>query len=182
MEGCLADHMDGSRFYNYVEPFVGAVWRNGRSLGIGYTDNDRPPNHDRFWTVEYGWRQNDLYRAGSIECSIGKQVGGDYIYLCLEQGIRLSDRLSTQLWTEYARIDEPSVEAGTFRQTVVSANYDISPEKGIVGRLIRRSGKSNVYFAYRQRVRAGMDAYLIYGDPNAEETNDTFLLKLIWPM
>ena len=182
VESYLADHLDGSRFYNYVAPFVTAMWRNGRSLELSYTDNDRPPNHDRFYTIEYGWKQNDIYRAGGLELSLGKLVGGDYTYISLEQGTRLSDRLSAQIWLDYRRIDEPSAEAGTFRQTVISANYDITPERGFGGRLIRREGRSNVYTYYRQKVRAGMDAYLIYGDPNADETEDTLLLKLIWPM
>lgn len=46
----------------------------------------------------------------------------------------------------------------------------------------RRSGKSNVYFAYRQKVRAGMDTYIIFGDPNAESTRSSLILKLVRPL
>ena len=177
-----ADHLDGSRFQKLINPSASIYWRRGRYVNLGYSDYERDQYHDQVWNVGFGWKQNDLYRCGGIGLSFGNRVGGDYRYASLSQGLHLSDHLSAQLWTEYSKIGAPSPSAGTYRQTVVSAIYDITPERGVVGRLVRREGKSNAYFAYRQKVRAGMDAYLIYGDPNAEETQDTVLLKLIWPM
>jgi len=178
----VADRLDGGLHHRSISPSVEVNFRNGRSVSLDYNDYNRPPYHDRTWEISYGWGRNNLYRGGGLECSFGKRVGGDYRYVSLSQGFRLSDRLSAQVWTEYSKIGDPSPASGTYRQTVVSATYDISPERGIAGRWIRRSGKSNVYFAYRQHVRAGMDAYLIYGDPNAEDTRDTILLKLIRPL
>ncbi len=157
-------------------------WREGRYVGLSYSDYERDEYHDRVWGIGVGWGQNDRYRWGNIYLSFGNRAGGDYRRISLSQGFRVSDRLSTRVWTEYSKIGDPSPYAGTRRQTVASATYDISPERSLAGRLVHRSGKSNVYFAYRQHVRAGMDAYLIYGDPNAEDTKDTVLLKLIWPM
>lgn len=177
-----ADHLDGSRFYDYISPYIDFSWRNGRSAGLSYTGNHRLSNRDSFLTLTYGWGRKDIYRPGGIQYSFGRLVGGDYTYLSLTQGVRLSDSLSAQAWLEYSKIGEPSAEAGTARQMVFSANYDINPERGIVARLIRREGSTNLYFAYRQKVRAGLDAYLIYGDPNAEKTTDTILLKLIRPL
>ena len=177
-----AEHLDGSRFVRVISPSVSVSWRNGRYAELDYDDYERPPYHDRTWGISYGWGRNDLYRGGGLSYTFGKRVGGDYRYVSLSQGFRLSDRLSAHVWSEYSKIGDPSPYAGTSRQTVVTATYDISPERGVSGRWIRRRAKSNVYFAYRQHVRAGMDAYLIYGDPNADETKDTVLLKLIWPM
>ena len=65
---------------------------------------------------------------------------------------------------------------------MLDAAYDITPEKGFVARWVNSTGKTNVYLAYRQRVRAGMDVYFIFGDPNADRTQNTVLLKLIRPL
>lgn len=176
------DKLDGGHFATGIEPSYYIGWRNGRSLNLSYDDYDRPPNHDRTWGVFYGWNNNDLYRGGGVYCSFGNRVGGDYLYWSISQGMRLTNHLSAQVWTDFRRIGEPSAEAGTLRQMVLSAAYDIDPEHGIVGRLVTREGKSNLYFAYRQKVRAGLDAYLIYGDPNAEKTRSTVMLKLISPL
>ncbi|MDO8587364.1 MAG: hypothetical protein Q7T82_10015 [Armatimonadota bacterium] len=83
---------------------------------------------------------------------------------------------------ERERIGASSPYAGTRRQVVTTWNYDLTPEKSIGGRLVRRLGKQNLYFSYRQQVRRGMDAYLIYGDPNAEESTDRISLKIVQPL
>lgn len=180
--GRFADHLTGDRLYNSVEPFVYADFRDGRRAEIWYNHTNRPPFHDEFWTLRYGWRENDLYRAGALDYSIGIRAGGDYTYGSIKQGFHLSDRLNAQVWYDYRRISEPSPFSGKFYQTVLSASYDIDAEKAIVARWVRRTGQSNLYFAYRQRVRSGLDAYLIYGDPNSIETRDVTMLKLVRPL
>jgi hypothetical protein len=182
IEALTVDHLDGSLYYNGIVPFVTLSRRSGQSISASYWSSNRPPNHDRYWHAEYGWGQKDLYRGGGIGVSMGSLVGGDYIDASLTQGVHLTDRLSAQVRTEYFRIEEPSIAAGTSRQFILSANYDISPERNIVGRLIRERGTTNMYFAYRQRVRAGLDAFLIYGDPNALETRNTLMVKLVQPL
>ena len=177
-----ADHLDGSRFYTDINPGFNIGWRKGYSAGAYYSFYDRVPYHDRIWGLNGGWNQNDLYRSGGMSFSFGRRVGGSYRYLSVSQGFKLSDRISASVWTEYEKISDPSPAAGVGHQTVVTANYDINPERSIASRLILLGGKANIYFAYRQHVRSGLDAYLIYGDPNAEETKHSILLKLIRPI
>jgi hypothetical protein len=177
-----ATHLDGSRFYNNISPGYNLNWRNGYSAGIYYSFYDRDVYHDRVWGINGGWNQNDLYQSGGFGFSLGNRVGGKYRYASLSQGFKLSDRLSASVWTEYEKISEPSPAADVGHQTVLTANYDINPERSIASRLILFEGKANIYFAYRQHVRAGLDAYLIYGDPNSRETKNTILLKLIRPI
>ena len=175
-------HLDGSRFYTDISPNFNINWRKGYSAGIYMSDYNREAFHDRTWGINGGWNQNDLYRGGGIGFTFGKRVGGKYRYASLSQGFRLTDRISADVWTEYEKISEPSPAAGVGHQTVLTANYDINPERSIATRLILFGGKANVYFAYRQHVRSGLDAYLIYGDPNADKTKNSILLKLIRPI
>jgi len=177
-----ANRLDGSKFYTDISPNYYMNWRKGYSAGVYYSDYNRTPYHDRTWGLNGGWNQKDLYRGGGLNFSFGKRVGGKYRYASLSQGFQLSDRLSLDAWTEYQKISAPSPYAGVGHQTVVTANYDINPERSIASRLIMSGGKTNVYFAYRQHVRAGLDAYLVYGDPNSRETKNTILLKLIHPI
>ncbi len=174
--------LNGEPYWNTVEPSFNLNWRNGQYLFLRHNNYHRLQFHDNYGTVEYGWGSNDLYRAGGISLNVGRRVGGSYRYYQLNQGLRLSDHLSAQVYTEYSQISAPSPYAGTNRQTILGVTYDISPEKGLLGRVIWREGKANLYMAYRQRVRAGMDAYLVYGDPNSDETKNAILLKLIRPI
>lgn len=176
------DRLDGSRFSTSIIPSFALDWRNGAYCRLSYRDQNRLAFHDHIYQLSYGWNSKDLYRGGGIACSFGDQADGDYAYVSLSQGLRLTDNLSARIWTEYSKIGDTSPYAGIRRQTIVTAAYDISPERSVVARWIRRQGKSNMYLAFRQKVRAGLDAYLILGDPNAEETEDSILLKLVRPL
>ena len=177
-----ANHFDGSKFYTDISPNFNIGWRKGYSAGMYYSFYDRVPYHDKVWGINGGWNQNDLYRSGGLGFSFGRRVGGSYRYASLSQGLQISDRLSLYATSEYQKIGAPSPAAGVGHQTVLTANYDINPERSIASRLILFGGKANIYFAYRQHVRSGLDAYLIYGDPNSDETKNTILLKLIRPI
>ncbi|MCX6377655.1 MAG: hypothetical protein NTU88_16760 [Armatimonadetes bacterium] len=57
--------------------------------------------------------------------------------------------------------------------------YDFDNERTLAGRLVTSGGKSSIFLAYRQRVRRGTDVYLIFGDPNADVTRNSVMLKLV---
>ena len=182
MASSFAEHLDGSRFYETLNPSVYVEWRDGHYAGLGYTRSDRPPNVDGYWDAHYAWGQNDLYRGGSLTAALGKLTGGDYQYYSAIQGFRLSDKFSVQAWYSHIEITEPSIYAGSADLGVLSLTYDMSAQRGLVARLVQNQRHANLYFAYRQRVRSGLDAYLIYGDPNSPETRDRVLLKLVQPL
>ena len=71
---------------------------------------------------------------------------------------------------------------GRRRQHILTLNYDITPERGLGTRLIYRDSKFNALVTYRQVVRRGMDAFIIVGDPNAEEMEKRILAKVIVPL
>jgi hypothetical protein len=63
---------------------------------------------------------------------------------------------------------------------VLTTSYDLTDEKTVSARLVRRAAATNVYAAYRQRVRRGMDLLVVVGDPNAEEWVSRLAVKAIW--
>jgi hypothetical protein len=67
-------------------------------------------------------------------------------------------------------------------QAVFSTNYTITDERGVGARIVARQGKTNVNLMFRQAVRKGMDVFFIYGNPNAEETEHRFALKIVVPI
>ena len=73
----------------------------------------------------------------------------------------------------------PSPNAYSASQLISTLAYDLDNERTLAGRLVAQKGKTNFYLAYKQRVRMGMDAYVIFGDPNAESTRSSFALKLV---
>jgi hypothetical protein len=57
--------------------------------------------------------------------------------------------------------------------------YEISPERGVVLRLVGSNEGFNAYAAYRQELRRGADIYFILGDPNASKFSTSASLKIV---
>lgn len=182
LSGEFVDHLDGTLFYNSFALEADCQWRNGREVYVELLASHRPPYHDRVGYIGYYWNTRDIFRNGFAGLAVGRLAGGDYLSYRIGQAWNLSDRLNILISYERGRITHPSPEAYSADQLICTLAHDIDTERTLAGRLIARGGRTNAYLAYKQRVRAGLDAYLIFGDPNAESTRNTVLLKLIRPI
>lgn len=182
LNGKLLDHLDGSIYRNSLGASGGVVFRDGTSAWLSLDSTYRPPHKDRTARLSYSWGDRDLCNNGYIGIVFGRQASGDYQYYCAGQGWRLSEDWNLYSDYEWAQLEEPSPDAFSSSQFITTLSYDIDNERTVAGRFITRESKSNFYLAYRQRVRAGLDAYMIFGDPNAESTRSGVLLKLVTPL
>ena len=159
---------------------------------LGYSVGDRPPHHDRVWRGGVGWRRRDIHRGGSMRLNYGKRNGGDYRSVFLQQGFRPTPPFGVNLSLEHSQIRYPAVsdpEDYVRSQLILSLNYDLTPERGLGGRLVARSegenqlfghgGTTNFYLTYRQAVRRGTDLFVILGDPNASTTQTRLAMKAV---
>jgi len=159
-----------------------ASFRGGRGISFGLGESQRDEFHDETKSIGLSWNTDTKDRNGSVSYIVGRRAGGDYTYWSFAQMFRVSEALAVGISHEWSRIGAPSEFAGAGQLDIVNLNYDLTPEKSIGGRMVRRLGKENVYFSYRQQVRRGMDAYVIYGDPNAVETTGMVSVKLVRPL
>lgn len=165
-------------------------WQNGDAIYVDLAASGRHPDDapdsrvydDKVIRLRYRWASNDLYRQGNARFSFGRQAGGSYLYWQFDRGWLLTDRLSMNASYEYSRISEPSPDAYSSGQLIATMAYDLDNDRTIAGRVVSTAGKANLYLAFRQRVRSGTDVYVIFGDPNAETTRNSILLKLIRPL
>lgn len=176
------DHRDGSPFIDGKALSASASFRGGRGVSFGLGESERDEFRDRTTSVGLDWNTDTTDRNGSVDYIVGRRAGGDYVYWSVAQKFRISEVLAVGFGHEWSRIGAPSEFAGTRQQDIVTLNYDLTSEKSVGGRMVRRLGKENLYFSYRQQVRRGMDAYVIYGDPNAEETTGMVSVKLVRPL
>ena len=175
----MVRHLDGSLYHSSISLDHNRNWRNGAGMYIGLYAGNRPPYQDGFASLSYWWGQRDLYRNGNVGVAFGRQAGGSYLSWGVGRGWSISDKLSLNANYGYTRIRPPSPEAYSATQIVTTLAYDFDNERTMAGRLVAQKGKTNFYLAYRQRVRTGTDAYVIFGDPNADSTRSAFTLKLI---
>lgn len=177
-----ADHQDGSLYYEGISFGADMDWVNGVGIDIGMGITHRPPYRDQTIGMGFGWNRNDLYKSGYLDVSLGRLAGGSYLSYEIGQGWNIGDKLSLQMNYEHSRIREPSPNAYSASQLIAGISYDLNDERTIGGRLVSEEGNTNLFLTFRQRVRSGTDVWLIFGDPNADTTRSSILLKLIRPL
>jgi hypothetical protein len=188
ISGDMMDRWDGSPYHKTLSANLIADWRSGKSMLLQASAGRRienpgdPAFDDRQVGMSYLWGTRDLYNRGGFGAAVGRVAGGRYQSYGLGQAWRAGQNLSCSLDYYYPRVAEPSPEAYSASQVIGTLAYDISTERTLAGRIVAENGHANVYFAYRQRVRSGMDVYVIYGDPNSPSTKDTVILKLLRPI
>lgn len=167
-------------------------FRSYRELFLNLNYLRRPPNLDRTVTIGVEWNILDLYRKGGASLLIGEQNGGRSVYGRLEQTLSLQSRLRLGVSAEQFQIDYPE-SAGLpdvrLAQLIITLNYEISPERVLAGRFVGQGERwshfgliNNFYLAYWQRVRRGMDLFIIWGLPNASRSQNRLAVKLQMPL
>ena len=178
----LQDYQNGSLYQNYISLSHNCNWRNGSGIWASIDASHRPPYHDSTFGTGYNWGGRDLYHQGGFGVSMGKVASGDYFSCDVGQGWSIKENLNLYLNYSHSQIKRPSPAAYSANQLITSLAYDLDNERTVGGRLVAEEGKTNLFLTFKQRVRSGMDVWLIFGDPNAESTRSSILLKLIRPM
>jgi hypothetical protein len=174
-------HGDGL-LHSYLSPFSYWAWRSGYSLSVGITGARYYDQNSSDVHCSIGWNGHDMYHQGGLFALGGVRAGGDYQDYALYQGFHPKQNLTVNVGAEYSHLAPPSPDAYHAYQTVLTTTYDLTTEKCVSARMIFQDGGLNVFATYRQVVRRGMDAYVLLGDPNPEQTGFTkrVALKLIW--
>ena len=185
LSGNKYEHHDGSLFYRGFSIKAGTWTRQATGCNLGFSASDRMNrqeelNRDRICSLRIFWLGSDLYRSGGLSLNSGRKAGGNYVYTNLSQGFDITDDWTFRLNVEYMSLSsQPDLPHW---QVVFSANYTITEERGLGARIVARGGNRNVNLMFRQAVRRGMDVFFIYGEPNAEETQHRFALKILFPL
>ncbi len=138
---------------------------------------------DHTLTPNFGWAQKTLYQQGFLSDTFGRVAGQSYNLLSVSQGILISRPLSVAL--SYNR----QTQGGTLStQAIATGTYRLNDTQTLGGRIVSQTGAdqggglgTNIYFSFSQQVRSGLDAYLLFGDPNSPKTRGKVTLKLIHP-
>lgn len=184
------DHTDGT-FYRDKASLSGAVKMSG-AYGMGYAfDKSRRDDplgffHDNTESASFYWNGNSPGHGGSLSYTIGRRANGPYNLETFLQAFKLCDGLILGTSYERSHVGPPSVAEGTARLFIGTISYDLTNEKSIGGRFVRRLGKQSMYFMYRQQLRRGTDIYVIFGDPDPERaaTGDAqrYSIKIVKPL
>ena len=176
------DHLDGTPFTKdfFVSGSVGYVDGHGLSAYLDKYSRDQYDDLSQGISAYWNAKRPDM--DGEVGVRWGRTAGGRSFYYSMSQAFKLTRDIAIATSFEENRISAPSPYAGTQRLIVGTVNYDLTNEQSIGARFVWRNGSSNIYGILRRQVRRGVDAYLIYGDPNADTTQGGLAFKLVYPM
>jgi hypothetical protein len=167
---------------DYANDFSWQIHYSGGPHIANYDFDPSTPSewyHDYSLTTVLSFDQNDPYRRKSINYTWGKTAGGPSKSLRIRYGLHPLKKLSADLtYKKVDRDNEVEGEVDTW-QGVVSAKYEITPEKSISARFVRQDTGNNLTVSYRQQVRKGLDIYALFGDYSAEKTINAFSIKMV---
>lgn len=169
---------------------VEALLRNQVKLGAEAELLKRPPFNDRTLLVSVGWNTQDAYRNGALAYQFGEQNGGRSAYWSFEQMLEPLPRFRVGLRLEQLNIRYTNRPADKANQAIFTLNYEIDPERVVglrwVSNHLEFDGEirstDNLYLIYLQRLRSGQELYLLWGAPNARQTQNKLAVKLVAPV
>ena len=133
--------------------------------------------------LSFSWNRNSLYGSGSLSATVGRRQGGRYRYFSLSQGAEIAPGWTASLAAEGSILSAPAAHAATTTQVVLTTTYQLTPEKSLAARVVHRDGEGlNIFASYGQRMRRGMDVFVLLGDPDPETRNlgSRLAAKLLW--
>jgi hypothetical protein len=128
-----------------------------------YTVNIQKPRHEpyRNWVSSYTWGRIDDAAYSSIA------VGSNY---------RPVNKLQLSLSTQFVH------HVTDDKQLILGGNYDLGNDRAISGRVVETGSNLNAYVALQRSGGAGIEYFLILGDPNALTFRRSLILKMTFPL
>jgi hypothetical protein len=147
---------------------------------------DRPPYVDKTMNAWIGWNQLSFGHHGNLVARMGRVVGTDYSFLSCNQNTRIGSQISlsgsaqgTRQVYPVGHADKPLGGTDDRYQLIGTAQFDITPEHAVSGRLVKGTNGLNGYATYQQVLRRGYDLFLIVGDPSADTWTRRVAIKAV---
>ena len=127
---------------------------------------------DSVFTVGLGIRATDRFNNVNISYASGQRAGERIHRIAGNLNLRAYDFTAGLLSIVQWHFERRS-------QQILTLTYDFTPALSLGSRLIWQAEKVNIYFALRRSGYAGMDFFIILGDPNALEFKQRLVAKVI---
>ncbi len=142
------------------------------ALATGWRGGKFEEFNDSVFSIGLRARASDRFNNVGITYNWGEQAGKRIHRISGNLNLRaygFTAGLSSQIQWHFKRR----------YQQILTFTYDFSPALSLGSRLIWQAEHVNVYFALRRSGYAGMDFFIILGDPNALEFKQRLVAKVI---
>ena len=133
-------------------------------------------SHDHTNTFEVRAPWNDPYRNWRANYTWGQIEGADYRSFAIGSAYRPTNKFQLTLTSQFVKFN------GDQKQLILGGNYDLGNDRAISGRVVQSNSNLNAYVALQRSGGAGIEYFLILGDPNALKFRRSLILKVTYPL
>ena len=150
----------GSVELREIQMRLGSTYYAGPYRPVGSTPGTwrDTTNDDRYWNVSADFNTRSSWLGYGVAHSSGSLGGGHYGYLSGYIWSRPTRTTSMKIFSE--RLES----FGIYRQTVVTAGWDVTPHHTIAGRYITAYYGKAYRLAYVWRARRNLDVFAVYDE------------------
>ena len=163
---------EGNVFRRNLRLFTQLLTHSDYSVSASWSGGRFEEFTDSLFGVSLGIRASDRFNNVSVDYNWGEQAGEPIYRISGNLNLRaygFTAGLTSQIQWHFER---------RYLQ-ILTLTYDFSPALSLGSRLIWQAEHVNVYFALRRSGYAGMDFFIILGDPNALEFKQRLVAKVI---
>jgi hypothetical protein len=156
------------------EPSLNFTTRGDTRFGLGFVNMRYFGVLDQLYSLSGTLNASNRFRRFGFYVQKGRRGDDDSLYASAGMSLRVFRKLDVGL--NYAHQDY----LGTSDQAILTTSYEIDPTRSVSARVVQREEGTNAYLAYRRAGAAGIEYFVILGDPNAQRTSPRLSLKVVW--
>jgi hypothetical protein len=170
------DHFGGGDYRRERGGDFSLATRSGLQLSGNVDFSQFEGSNDHTYTLGLLHPRSDPYRNASVNYTWGRIEGSEYRNISVGSSYRPINKLQLGLTAQFVHLVNDQ------KQLILSGNYDLGRDRALSGRLVQSQSNLNAYVALQRSGAAGMEYFLILGDPNATKFRRSLILKVTYPL
>ncbi|HEV2473823.1 MAG TPA: hypothetical protein VGS41_14200, partial [Chthonomonadales bacterium] len=169
-------HTDGRPFQRGGNIDVNFTTRQDLNLDFNANYNAYDSQIDNTYGFGFTTNSSNRFRQWGLSLSVGRQADRPSFFISPIFSFRIFRKLDLSYAGAIQNLN------GVSHQHILSINYQISPTRSIGGRIVVQNAGFNPYFFLQKSGAAGVNYYLIIGDPNAIRFSRQIAFKVVKPL
>jgi len=151
--------------------------REGLQLSANADFSQFEGSNDHTYTLNLINPRSDPFHNWSTGYTWGRIEGSDYRSISVGSAYRPVNSLQLSLTSQFVHF-----QGADDKQIILGGTFDLGNNRSISGRLVQGQRDLNAYVALQRSGGAGIEYFLILGDPNALKFRRSLILKVTYPL
>lgn len=174
--GLKYDHFAGGNYRRGTGGDLNLTLRSGLQINGNVDFSQFEGVNDHTYTVGLAKPKNDPYRNWNLSYTWGEIENEAWRSIAVGSSYRPTNQFQLSLTSQFVH------HVTDQQQIILGGSYDLGHDRAISGRLVKSDSDINAYLSLQRSGGAGIEYFLILGDPNAQKFRSSLILKATYPL